>query len=48
MQYTDEQRQILACNTGSIRILAAAGSGKTTTMAQKVRDEIDSGRCAPE
>lgn len=48
MQHTNEQCQILACNTGSIRILAAAGSGKTTTMAQKVKDEIDSGRCVPE
>ena len=48
MQLTHEQQEILD-NTGtSLRILAAAGSGKTTTMAQKVRDEIDSGRCKPE
>jgi hypothetical protein len=31
-----------------MRVLAAAGSGKTTTMAKKVKDEIDSGRCTPE
>ena len=48
MQPTAEQRAVLSCNTNSIRILAAAGSGKTTTMAQKVKDEVDSGRCKPE
>jgi hypothetical protein len=48
MKPTSEQRFILENTTSSLRILAAAGSGKTTTMAQKVKDEIDSGRCKPE
>jgi hypothetical protein len=48
MQYTGEQQCILNEVEGSMRILAAAGSGKTTTMAQKVKDEIESGRCKPE
>lgn len=48
MQPTEEQQTILDNTENSLRILAAAGSGKTTTMAQKVRDEIESGRCKPE
>ena len=48
MQLTHEQQEILDNTGNSLRILAAAGSGKTTTMAQKVRDEIHSGRCKPE
>jgi len=48
MQPTEEQQKILDNTENSLRILAAAGSGKTTTMAQKVRDEIDSGRCKAE
>ena len=48
MLATHEQKAILDNVTDSLRILAAAGSGKTTTMAQKVREEIQSGRCLPE
>jgi len=48
MQPTCEQQAILDNVHHSLRILAAAGSGKTTTMAQKVKDEIASGRCNPE
>jgi hypothetical protein len=48
MQPTAEQQAILDDTRHSLRILAAAGSGKTTTMAQKVRDEISSGRCTAE
>jgi len=48
MKPTSEQQDILNDITNSMRVLAAAGSGKTTTMAQKVKDEIDSGRCKAE
>ena len=44
MQFTEEQHLILSQKHGSFRILAAAGSGKTTTMSYLVKDEIDSGR----
>jgi len=47
MQYTDEQICILE-EEGSMRVLAAAGSGKTTTMAGKVKKEVESGRSKPE
>jgi len=47
MEPTEEQAQVINY-VGSIRVLAAAGSGKTTTMAQKVKVEIDSGRCKAE
>jgi hypothetical protein len=48
MLATAEQQAILDNVQNSLRILAAAGSGKTTTMAQKVKDEISSGRCKAE
>jgi len=48
MLATAEQQAILDNVHHSLRILAAAGSGKTTTMAQKVKDEISSGRCKAE
>ena len=40
MEPTDEQQEILSCRQGSFRVLAAAGSGKTTTMALFVKKEI--------
>lgn len=33
MNLTDEQRQIISHNSSSFRVIAGAGSGKTTTMA---------------
>ena len=48
MKPTSEQQDILNDVTNSMRVLAAAGSGKTTTMAKKVKDEIDSDRCKSE
>jgi superfamily I DNA/RNA helicase len=47
MEPTEEQLQVINY-VGSIRVLAAAGSGKTTTMAKKVKGEIDTGRCKAE
>jgi hypothetical protein len=41
MEPTEEQQQILSCRQGSFRVLAAAGSGKTTTMALFVKKEMD-------
>lgn len=40
MQLTSEQELILQQTNGSFRVLAAAGSGKTSTMSYLVRDEI--------
>jgi superfamily I DNA/RNA helicase len=40
MQTTEEQDEILSCDKGSFRVLAAAGSGKTTTMALFVKVKI--------
>lgn len=40
MEPTEEQQEILSCRQGSFRVLAAAGSGKTTTMALFVKKEI--------
>lgn len=42
MNATPEQQEILACREGSFRVLAAAGSGKTTTMALFVKQQIES------
>ena len=44
MQFTDEQETILAQTTGSFKVLAAAGSGKTSTMSYLVKNEIVSKR----
>lgn len=44
MLFTEEQELILRQTTGSFKVLAAAGSGKTSTMSFLVKDEIDSGR----
>jgi hypothetical protein len=46
MRFTDEQNLILQQTTGSFRVLAAAGSGKTSTMSYLVKDEIVSERTA--
>ena len=42
MELTSEQEQILSCK-GSFRVLAAAGSGKTTTMSLFVKQQIEQG-----
>lgn len=42
MNVTSEQQEILSCREGSFRVLAAAGSGKTTTMALFVKQQIES------
>jgi len=44
MNFTDEQIQVLSQKEGSFKVLAAAGSGKTSTMSYLVRDEIVSKR----
>jgi hypothetical protein len=44
MNFTEEQELILSQKRGSFKVLAAAGSGKTSTMSFLVKDEIDSGR----
>jgi hypothetical protein len=44
MNFTEEQNVILSQIEGSFKVLAAAGSGKTSTMSFLVKDEIDSGR----
>jgi hypothetical protein len=44
MQFTKEQDLVLSQKDGSFKVLAAAGSGKTSTMSYLVKDEIDSGR----
>ena len=44
MEFTEEQNVILSQIEGSFKVLAAAGSGKTSTMSFLVKDEIDSGR----
>jgi hypothetical protein len=43
-QVTHEQSQILNTNNNSFRIMAGAGSGKTTTLTLYVRGAIQSGR----
>lgn len=48
MNLTQEQETILAHMQTSFRVLAGAGSGKTTTMAQYVKSEIESQRAKPE
>lgn len=47
MYFTPEQHSILRHTESSFRVLAGAGSGKTTTMANFVKQEIDSGRSIP-
>jgi hypothetical protein len=42
MELTSEQENILACKA-SFRVLAAAGSGKTTTMSLFVKQQIEQG-----
>lgn len=44
MRLTEQQAEILSETTKCFRVLAAAGSGKTTTMAQYVKSELDSKR----
>ena len=44
MDFTDEQLQVLSQKKGSFKVLAAAGSGKTSTMSYLVKDEIVSKR----
>ena len=44
MEFTEEQELILSQTRGSFKVLAAAGSGKTSTMSFLVKDEIVSGR----
>ena len=44
MNFTDEQKLILSQKKGSFKVLAAAGSGKTSTMSYLVKDEIVSKR----
>jgi hypothetical protein len=44
MEFTEEQELVLSQTKGSFKVLAAAGSGKTSTMSFLVKDEIDSGR----
>jgi len=44
MQHTSEQKDIICCSDSSFRVLAGAGSGKTSTMAYFVESEIKSGR----
>jgi hypothetical protein len=44
MEFTEEQNIVLSQTEGSFKVLAAAGSGKTSTMSFLVKDEIDSGR----
>jgi hypothetical protein len=46
MRFTHEQSLILQQTTGSFRVLAAAGSGKTSTMSHLVKGEIVSKRTA--
>lgn len=46
MDFTDEQQIILSQTKGSFKVLAAAGSGKTSTMSYLVKDEIVSKRTA--
>lgn len=43
LSLTDEQREILAVKDTSFRVLAAAGSGKTTTMTLYVKGKVDAG-----
>ena len=44
MNFTIEQSEILSETNSSFRVLAAAGSGKTSTMAYYVKKEIESNR----
>ena len=44
MNFTEEQKLILSQKKGSFKVLAAAGSGKTSTMSYLVKDEIVSKR----
>jgi hypothetical protein len=44
MNLTDEQQRIISHDTSSFRVIAGAGSGKTTTMALFVERAITSGR----
>lgn len=44
MNLTDEQQRIIRHDTSSFRVIAGAGSGKTTTMALFVERSITSGR----
>ena len=48
MQLTDEQDTILSQETGSMKVLAAAGSGKTTTMAHFVKLQIEKHKIQPQ
>ena len=44
MRFTSQQAAILSEIEGCFRVLAAAGSGKTTTMAHYVKSELESKR----
>ena len=44
MFLTDEQKNILKNITGSMKINAAAGSGKTTTLVEFVKCDLESER----
>jgi hypothetical protein len=48
MNFTDEQRAILNHTESSFRVLAGAGSGKTTTLANYVKQEIELRGTKPE
>jgi hypothetical protein len=48
MNATSEQTAIIEYVDGSFRVLAGAGSGKTTTMAHFVKKELESGRSKAE
>ena len=43
LSLTDEQEEILAIKDTSFRVLAAAGSGKTTTMTLYVKGRVEAG-----
>ena len=48
MNHTSEQREIIEYQDSSFRVLAGAGSGKTTTMAEFVKREIQCRKTKPE
>ena len=41
MEYTKEQKKAIETNDKNLRIIACAGSGKTTTVAEKIAYLLD-------
>ena len=47
IQFTDAQQKVIAHRTGELRVLAGAGSGKTTCLVNRIISMIEDGTAKP-